>query len=767
MSIEQYRLPQPLADAALLYFIFLSALAAAQVARAAGRVLFALLVLAFSLALVIQAVHADTFGFPIGPDGYRAILQSNPGEALEFIGRHLGPGGIVAAALALVVAAAVALRVVPPRAPREALGWCAVFALPLFAILQTHAELVMPRLQGFGEAADYFTELMEYRAVRQARRSRPPAVSITQEGALAGRAQTYVFVVGESLTRNHMSLYGYWRDTTPELSRLSGELAVFRDVVSPHSHTDQSLELVLTLANQRNGLSFTDAKNYSLIELLRAAGFATWWISNQNTFGPWDNKVSVLGSAADHVHYTGHRSGAMVTGPYDDALLEPFAAALRDGAPRKAIFLHVLGNHWEYAKRYPPEAAVFRKHPSAAEIGALSLQHPRPEMINDYDNAVRYHDGLMVRFIELLRASAQPAVLIRFSDHGESVYGFKGHYWRQFTHDHVEVPLILWFSPQYASLAPTIVKRARANAQLPFALEDLSHLVADLAGLRGAVFDPKLSPLSGAYSAPRERPLFEGSLVYEQADEPTLNARRALQHIERLDPKLASKVWAHRVDTLGKMMEVAQIFAGAEIDVLYDAQRRALMVNHPPEPPSGLTLDALLAYANGLNAELKLWLDVKNLNEANGPRVLEELRRLDARHGLRARALVETDHTGPAAAALRAAGFRSSYYLPPSLLTQNSGSSQNFSCYGAADIRRAVMARRFAAISYDWRGKSWVERCLGGFVRERGLRSYVWDLEPTLSDMAGHEALYAERLRAYSAMSAVLLPYRSVFDDWR
>src|SRR6185295_19247480 len=425
-----------------------------------------------------------------------------------------------------------------------------------------------------------------------------------------------------------------WRDTTPELSRLRSELAVFRDVVSPHSHTDQSLELVLTLANQRNGLSFTDAKNYSLIELLRAAGFATWWISNQNTFGPWDNKVSVLGSAADHVHYTGHRSGAMVTGPYDDALLEPFAAALRDGAPRKAIFLHVLGNHWEYAKRYPPEAAVFRKHPSAAEIGALSLQHPRPEMINDYDNAVRYHDGLMVRFIELLRASAQPAVLIRFSDHGESVYGFKGHYWRQFTHDHVEVPLILWFSPQYASLAPTIVKRARANAQLPFALEDLSHLVADLAGLRGAVFDPKLSPLSGAYSAPRERPLFEGSLVYEQADEPTLNARRALQHIERLDPKLASKVWAHRVDTLGKMMEVAQIFAGAEIDVLYDAQRRALMVNHPPEPPSGLTLDALLAYANGLNAELKLWLDVKNLNEANGPRVLEELRRLDERHGL-------------------------------------------------------------------------------------------------------------------------------------
>jgi hypothetical protein len=247
-----------------------------------------------------------------------------------------------------------------------------------------------------------------------------------------------------------------------------------------------------------------------------------------------------------------------------------------------------------------------------------------------------------------------------------------------------------------------------------------------------------------------------------------LNVRRALARVAAAHPKLMGSLWAHRVDTLGKMMQAARTFAGVEMDVLYDAESRELIVNHPPQAPSGLTLDAQLAYANRLNPKLALWLDLKNLTEANAGRVLEELNRLDARHSIRGRALVETDHTGPAAAALRSAGYRSSSYLPTKVVTQNAeGTGPGFSCYGADEIKRAVAARRFAAVSYDWRGRPWVERCLGRFVRERGLQSYTWDLEIDLSDARTHKTLDDERLRRYGAMTAVLLPYRSLFDDWR
>jgi hypothetical protein len=309
------------------------------------------------------------------------------------------------------------------------------------------------------------------------------------------------------------------------------------------------------------------------------------------------------------------------------------------------------------------------------------------------------------------------------------------------------------------------VARARATARAPFALEDMPHLVADLLGLHGAVFESRRSPLSGDYRAPSARPLFDRALIYEQADGPALNARRALHRIGEAHPELLPKLWAHRVDTLGKMSEAARLFAGAEIDVLYDPRAGTLMVNHPPEPLSGLTLEAQLAHSSRLNPGLALWLDVKNLTEANGARVLQELDRLDARYAIRARSVVETDHTGPAAAALRQAGYRSSYYLSTTLVTQNAGAQLGFSCYGSEEVQHTILKRRFAAISYDWRGRRWVERCLGGFVRERALLNYVWDLEPILSDSRAHSLLTEDRLKAYAGTAGVLLPYRTPFDD--
>jgi heptose-I-phosphate ethanolaminephosphotransferase len=48
--------------------------------------------------------------------------------------------------------------------------------------------------------------------------------------------RTLVLVLGESTTREHMHLYGYNRDTTPNLDALAASdkgLTVFRNVVSP------------------------------------------------------------------------------------------------------------------------------------------------------------------------------------------------------------------------------------------------------------------------------------------------------------------------------------------------------------------------------------------------------------------------------------------------------------------------------------------------------------------------------------------------------
>ena len=213
------------------------------------------------------------------------------------------------------------------------------------------------------------------------------------------------------------------------------------------------------------------------------------------------------------------------------------------------------------------------------------------------------------------------------------------------------------------------------------------------------------------------------------------------------------------------MQEAAPLFSGVELDVVFDAEGTRFLVNHPPAPRSGLTLDEALAYANRLNPKISFWLDVKNLDEANAAAALGELERLDARHAIRDRALVETSHTGPASALLRTAGFRSSYYLPTPLVTATPARGAAPDCAGAAEIERVVTAGRFLAISYDWRGHPWVEHCLAPLVRDRGLQTFTWDLAVKMNDKDALDRITPETLDRYASHSAVLLPFRSVFDD--
>jgi len=753
---QRYALADPATDLALLFIVFYAAVAATRLSVIAGRIVLLVPLLGLLVPAVVRAGHASNFGSEIGAEGYRAILQTNPGEVLEFFGRFISGGTFFMVIAAVALALAAAWFALPVLIPGEGLAWSGGFALAAAALAYENAVLVGERFQGYREAVAYMADMSEYRALREARRRTGAPPRVTQQGPLAGQPQTYVFVIGESLSRNHMSLYGYWRETTPQLARLAPELAVFTDVISPHSHTDASLERVLTLANDTNRFTFADPRNYSLVELLRAAGFTTWWISNQNTFGPWDNQTAVLARDAERVRYLNQGSGAFVTGAYDEVLIEPLGAALADPAPRKAIFLHFLGNHWEYSKRYPAGHTAFVAPPTEREIGAWRNVHSSPKSIDHYDNAVRYHDHLVVQVIERLRGLQQPAALVMFADHGESVYAGRFHNWREFTRDHLEVPLILWFSPRYRSAAGGTLERARGAARLPFALEDLPHLVGDLAHLDSPLLERRRSPLSPDYAAPKTRRAFHSQLVYEEADEPLLNAQRSLKRLAPFKPQL----WAHRVNTLGKMMEAVRLFDGVEIDVVLDGATGELLVNHPPAAPSGLTLDQQLAYAGRLAPKLALWLDVKNLSEANAAGVVAALKRLDARHSIRGRALVETDHTGPAAALLRSAGFTSGYYLPTALVTSRAG------CDAAAELENMLVARRFTAVTYDFRGRRWVERCLGDAIRRLGLSTYTWDVERSLSDR-DYPAPDDDRKRLYPSTTGVLLSFRSLFDDWR
>ena len=109
------------------------------------------------------------------------------------------------------------------------------------------------------------------------------------------RGGVFVLVIGESETRNHMQVYGYDRETTPWLQdqRENRENITFSNAYSNHTHTVPVLTYALSENNQYNEIALQDA--YSIVEAANAAGYETYWLSNQRKLGAWDTPVAENG----------------------------------------------------------------------------------------------------------------------------------------------------------------------------------------------------------------------------------------------------------------------------------------------------------------------------------------------------------------------------------------------------------------------------------------------------------------------------------------
>ena len=115
------------------------------------------------------------------------------------------------------------------------------------------------------------------------------------------KEMTLVLIIGESLTRRHMSLYDYTTHTTPKLDSIKndGNLVIFNDVVSPYTHTIPSITTGLTSASIKS--KFT--KSYNIIDLANKANFETFWISNQIPLGTHDTAIGSINESANHTEF--------------------------------------------------------------------------------------------------------------------------------------------------------------------------------------------------------------------------------------------------------------------------------------------------------------------------------------------------------------------------------------------------------------------------------------------------------------------------------
>lgn len=304
----------------------------------------------------------------------------------------------------------------------------------------------------------------------------PPLTNLKDQQA--NLPATMVLVIGESTNRQRMSLYGYPRDTTPNLDALKDQLQVFDNVITPRPYTIEALQQVLTFADEKDPDLYL--KTPSIVSVMKQAGYKTFWITNQQTMTKRNTMLTTFSEQTDEQVYLNNNRNQNAR-QYDGDVLEPFAKVLTDPAPRKFIVVHLLGTHMSYQYRYPESFDKFTDRTGAP----AELKDDQVAIYNTYDNAVLYNDFVVSSLIKSYAKSDPNGFLMYLSDHGEDVYDGPNHdvlgrNEAKPTMPMYTIPFMLYASPKWRQTHNwdfTSIKNR------PFSSSSLIHTWAQLAGL--------------------------------------------------------------------------------------------------------------------------------------------------------------------------------------------------------------------------------------------------------------------------------------------
>ena len=473
-----------------------------------------------------------------------ALVQTTPKEAFEFAHAFLN-FKLIATFLALLVFVITALRLRVSQRVRMKLcrSIKLVFLLSLLIFI-AHAAfksyvaksskmrasiiIALNKIPIYNFAfvtKDYFGA--DFKSVRELQAGYQSIYASHSHKTAPNRISNVVFIIGESLQRNFMSLYGYYLPTTPNLQALerSGNLIAFSDVVSPGAKTNDVLKYVLNFGNYESEKQRPWSANLDIVNLARLANYETFWISNQERYGQWAVASGASAQMTDHSDFTNQIPIYKYAYSLDEVML-PSIKNFKSGAKRsplarkdessaaevngtqkkdKFFILHLMGSHPSYEFRYPKSFAKF----SAADISREPLDEGQKKELAHYLNTVAYNDFIVSEIYKIF--ASDNTLIVYFSDHAQSLYQYRGKLIHgginRFT---LEIPLIFMASDKFKEQNADLWARIAAAKDRPFLNDDLIHAIAEILEMTDLPeYDPARSVINADFNASRPR-IIEG-----------------------------------------------------------------------------------------------------------------------------------------------------------------------------------------------------------------------------------------------------------------
>jgi lipid A ethanolaminephosphotransferase len=276
-----------------------------------------------------------------------------------------------------------------------------------------------------------------------------------------------VLVIGESARKANFQLYGYERDTNPLLTKRK-DLKVYQ-ATSCATYTTAGAKAILEPQNSDD-----------LYELLPNYAFRTGVDVSWRTYN-WgeppihiDEYLTDIDLSALYPDVDRRYDGILFTG-----LRERIESSQKD---KVLIILHTSTSHGpRYADKYPKEFEVYK---------------PVDNIINAYDNTIRYTDFLLDSLINTLHAMTDwHSAMIYISDHGESLGENKifmhGLPMKLAPKVQYEIPFLVWTSEGFRTYKPTSNVQDAPEGELPAVLEQhyIFHSVLNLLSIQSPAYN--------------------------------------------------------------------------------------------------------------------------------------------------------------------------------------------------------------------------------------------------------------------------------------
>lgn len=498
-----------------LYMLFFS------VAKRPGKMIWWAFIFVFFAAFQLVLLYLFGTGV-IAVDMFLNLVTTNPGEAMELLD-NLAPAvvGVFVVYLPLLILGGVNIR----RDSRLSVSfqqrvrhWAMqIGAIGLFCLLASYLVVDDYRMRNQLYPVNICYNLylaFERNAASENYREASRDFKFDARSEHSATApEVYVMVVGETARAHNFSLYGYPRNTNPLLSKTPG-IKAFPNVTTQSNTTHKSVPMLLSAASAEDFERLFHEKG--ILAAFKEAGFHTVFISNQL---PNHSFIDFLGEQADE-HYFLKKEDASQGNHYDEDLLQkldeilPLADASSSAHYRYRklfVVLHSYGSHFNYQERYPRSFAYF-KPDSRSEAKSEN----RRDLLNAYDNTIRYTDYILHGIIERLQkwegvqaktdgVYCQPtSAMLYTSDHGENIFDDNR---KLFLHAapkasdyELHVPFIIWTSDGFSKQYPDILKALGENRskQVQSSLSAF-HTMLGIGGIQTRYRLDEYSVVSGKY----------------------------------------------------------------------------------------------------------------------------------------------------------------------------------------------------------------------------------------------------------------------------